>query len=252
MRVIAPAEAATAGSDPSLAQRERATLRLDAAAHAAPSPAAAAQRHQLERELDRVQDTLNQEQASFGRQLAWQTLAQGLLLNAYLIVLVLGWSAPLPAKRWLLAALAIFAGVTTILAYIAQRGNQDALLSLRTVRRELEATLQHDFGRPPLFAPRSVVTRCMASLSAALLPLLFIIGWSLLTIYTLAAPLAAHDGASTATATAAAGPRRALPAVVGPRPPTATAAAGEAAQAATADAAAGGEGAPPRRTGLKW
>lgn len=169
-------------------------------------------RDRLERDLDRVQQSLNSERTSFGQQLNWLMLSQALLLNAFLAVLILGWSTPLPAKRWLLVGVAVFACVVAVLIVLSLRGTRDAIMSLHQQRKFLEAALQRDFGRAPVFVPRGVVTRHLAGLANGVLPLTFVAGWIALAIYTLAAPLATDAGA----APAALRPQSALPAPAQP------------------------------------
>jgi hypothetical protein len=208
--VIAPEVPAAADGDG--AAPVRSTLRFDAGAASADgvpaAPAADAQRRlTLERELDRVQGALQTERTAYSQQLNWLMLSQGLFLNAYLLVLVLGFGAPLPAKRWLLGGLAVFAAGVALLIYVALRGSRDAAQALRQQRRRLEETLQRDFGRAPVFVPRSVVTRGLSGLAASLLPGTFIAGWVALTLYSLAAPLnALPSGQAAATGTPAGEP----------------------------------------------
>lgn len=183
----------------------RATLRFDAAApiEAPPSSDAAAsaqRRLALERELDRVQGALQTERSAYSQQLNWLMLSQGLFLNAYLLVLVLGFGTPLPAKRWLLGGLAVFAALVAVLIYVALRGSRDAAQALRQQRRSLEESLHRDYGRTPTFVPRNVVTRGLSGLAASLLPGTFIAGWVAITLYSLAAPLHGRPSAESAAA----------------------------------------------------
>lgn len=181
------------------------SLRLEAGS-AARTAAGADQsferREELERELDRVQTALLSERATYGHQLNWLMLSQALLLNAFLVVLVLGWSTPLPGKRLLLAGLAVFAMSVAVLIVLALRGTRDAVMSLHQHRRRLEGALQRDFGREPLFASRALVTRALASLANGVLPALMLAGWIAITIYALAAPLGATEPAPSARPTA--------------------------------------------------
>ncbi|MCU0952375.1 MAG: hypothetical protein MUC68_15275 [Burkholderiaceae bacterium] len=194
-------------------------------------------REETERELDRVQNSLLAERATYGQQLNWLMLSQALLLNAFLIVLVFGWSTPLPGKRLLLAGLAAFAAAVAVLIVLALRGTRDAVMSLHQHRKQLEATLQKDFGRAPVFAPRAMVTRGLATAANGLLPATFVAGWIAITLYALAAPLGAT--AADATAAANASPAaRAAPARSTNRPaPNASSTASAAAAAGTANAA---------------
>jgi hypothetical protein len=178
------------------------TLRFDRGPANAPDASAnlgVERRELLERELDRVQGAFQAEQTSYSQQLNWLILSQGLFLIAYLLVLVLGVSAPLPAKRLLLAGLAAFAAGVAGLIYVALRGGRDAVHALREQRREIETTLHRDFGRTPIFVPRNVVTRGLSGLAAGILPAVFVAGWLIISLYALAAPLGASapaDGSS--------------------------------------------------------
>ena len=62
----------------------------------------------LERELDRLNAAIAAHSSASASHLQWTLLAQAFLLAAYLIVLVGAWSLPLPGKRWLLAAIAVY------------------------------------------------------------------------------------------------------------------------------------------------
>lgn len=193
MRVLSTVE--PAASSPNSEIR---SYRLDAAsphAQAANADSRYERREALERDLDRVQNSLNSERAAFGQQLNWLMLSQALLLNAYLVVLIVGWSTPLPAKRLLLAGIAVFATVVAILITFALRGTRDAVMVLHQQRKGLEAALQRDFGRAPVFVPYGLVTRGLASFANGLLPLTFVAGWIAITLYTLAAPLSTNGGA---------------------------------------------------------
>jgi hypothetical protein len=220
-------------------------------------------REHLERELDRVQNSLLAERNTYGQQLNWLMLSQALLLNAFLFVLILGWSTPLPAKRLLLAGLAVFAAAVAVLIVLALRGTRDAVISLHQHRKSLEATLQKDFGRDPVFASRAIVTRGLASAANGLLPATFVAGWIALTIYALAAPLGgtAEAGPNTAAPTVAPGssrptartPERTASAVPF-SPPTADATTGSGqSQVADASPVESGLASPARRAGgFKW
>ncbi len=177
------------------------SIRLDAHGPAtrAPVDTSIERRDTLERELDRVQTSLVAERATYAQQMTWLMLSQALLLNAFLLLLIFGWSTPLPGKRLLLAGLAAFSAVVAILIVLALRGTRDAVMSLHQHRKQLEASLQKDFGRPPVFAPRALVTRGLAGFANGLLPVTIVAGWIAMTLYALAAPL----GAGTAEASAA-------------------------------------------------
>jgi hypothetical protein len=204
-------------------------------------------REHLERDLDRVQDSLLAERNTYAQQINWLMLSQALLLNAFLFVLILGWSTPLPAKRLLLAGLAAFAAAVAVLVVLALRGTRDTVMSLHQHRKSLEATLQKDFGREPVFAPRTLMARGLAGAANGLLPATFVAGWIALTIYALAAPL----GASADTGSNAAAPTSA-PARTSPqRPPRAAATAVAAPTRLAATTAAAEPGLPrPRPDGF--
>lgn len=238
MRIVAPIDPAaspTAAPDaPAVAAvSEIRSLRLEAGGpHTRPLvDTSFERREELERELDRVQNSLLAERATYGQQLNWLMLSQALLLNAFLIVLVFGWSTPLPGKRLLLAGLAAFAAAVAVLIVLALRGTRDAVMSLHQHRKQLEATLQKDFGRAPVFAPRALVTRGLATAANGLLPATFVAGWIAMTLYALAAPLGA-----TAAETTVAGPSSASPAArpAAPRAPVRPAAAAAANPASAA------------------
>ena len=147
----------------------------------------------LERDLDRVQMSLDSERKAFGQVLSWQLLSQVLLLNAYFAVLIFGWSTPLPGKRWLLAGVAVFGFLVAVLLMLTLRATREAIISLHQQRKILEAGLQRDFGRTPRFVPRSLATNHLASLANGVLPMVFVAGWFGLTVYTLAAPLPTQE-----------------------------------------------------------
>lgn len=165
-------------------------------------------REQLERELDRVQATLLAERANYGRSASWLLLAQMLLLNAFVVALVFGAAAQVPNGRLLLAGIAIFGAVSAGLMLLIMHSLREDLLAFGQQRKLLEATLQRDFGRPPLFATTALTARALAFFSAGLLPALVVAGWTALTVYTLvalpapAAASAAPTAAPAANATA--------------------------------------------------
>jgi hypothetical protein len=166
----------------------------------APAPADPARRAALERELDRVQAAVASEQTTFGQQLNWLMLSQALFLNAYLIVLVLGWNSPLPGKRWLLAGLAALAVAVALFIHLALRGARDGLQQLKAKRREIEAALEREFGRAPVFYPRNTALRALAGASTRMLPATFVAGWAALALYTLGVPIKASEEAQAAAA----------------------------------------------------
>lgn len=256
MRNVSPTEPAAA---PTPAAETR-SLRLEAnGPHTRPLVDTSFERREsLERELDRVQTSLLGERGSFGQQLTWLMLSQALLLNAFLFVLILGWSTPLPAKRLLLAGLAVFAAVVAVLIVLALRGTRDAVISLHQQRKSLEATLQKDFGRAPIYAPRTVVTRGLAGFANGVLPATFVAGWIALTLYALAAPLGGAADPSSNLAGAAGAPlaSQSAPRTAARAPARSGNGAAAAQEAQVADAAAGDSGSSAsaaRRTGgFKW
>ncbi len=209
MRIAATID--PAASPAVAAPAETRSLRLDVGASVnrpAPVDTSYERRDGLERELDRVQGALMSERNGFAQQLNWLMLSQALLLNAFLFALILGWSTPLPGKRLLLVGLAVFAVAVAVLIVLALRGTRDAVMSLHQHRKSLEATLHKDFGRAPLFAPRGLVTRGLASFAHGVLPATIVVGWVALALYTLAAPLGANAEPAAAATSAPAQPPR--------------------------------------------
>jgi hypothetical protein len=174
----------------------------------------------LERELDRLNVAVGAHAIASAQHLQWTLLAQAFLLASYLIVLVGGWSLPLPGKRWLLAAIAGFALVSLVLGHLSQRGSRDRIAPLRHSRRLVEQALERIAARPVVFSRDGVIARSVGDWSTTLLPIAVLAGWVALTLYTLALPLptdarataeprgtargAAASVASAPTATAAA------------------------------------------------
>jgi hypothetical protein len=191
-------------SDPS----RPATIRIEANNRADPG-----RRGDLERELDRVHGTVGAEQAAFGQQLNWLLLSQGLLLNAFVVLLVFGWSSPLPGRRLLLGGIALTGAALAVFIYLALRGSRDALQALRKARRDLEARLEKDFRRAPLYSAHGGFTRGLGHAAARALPATFIAGWIALTLYAVALPSATRASEEARAATiappAAAPPARA-------------------------------------------
>lgn len=246
MRIVAPTQPMT--------EPPRTTLRIEAGAAQPVAPALTPEeRSQLERELDRVQHAVQAEPSAFGQQLNWLMLSQALFLNAFLIVLVLGWSTPLQGKRLLLGGLALFAAMVAVLVHLALRGGRDALHALRTKRRELEDTLHRRFGRTPVFQPANIVARGLGASAVGLLPASFIAGWVAVSLYTLAAPISSKASAEAAAASAAAAPARPAPRAAAANRPAASSAAEPSNSNATIEngAAEPTDPAPPRRTGSK-
>ncbi len=206
-------------------------------------------RADLERELDRVTATVQAEQGAFGQQLNWLMLSQALLLNAYLLVLVLGWDTPLPAKRWLLAGLALFGVAVAVLIKLALRGSRDTLTAMRKQRDSLESDLQTAYGRAPVFGVPNFVTQALASAATRMLPAAFVAGWLVLSLYTVGAPLNGQ------TRVAAEDSRNANAPASSPRVPSKTAAVRGAPSHNAAppadEAATSTEPAPPKRTSFK-
>ncbi len=235
------------------ADAPRTTLRIDVAGAPRTEPAPAPEeRTRMERELDRVQHALQAEHAMFGQQLNCLILSQALLLNAWLIVLVLGRSTPLQGNRLLLAGLALFAALVAVLVALALRGGRDALHALRSQQRELEDALHRRFGRTPLFQSASVVSRGFGAAAMRLLPARFVAGRVAISLYTLAAPMSskAIEEATASTAT----PARAVPRAATPGRAAAPRAAQPAAASATIEngAVATPNPAAPQRPGFKW
>ena len=143
----------------------------------------------LERELDRLNVAVGAHSTASAQHLQWTLLAQAFLLTSYLIVLIGGWSLPLPGKRWLLAAIAGFALVTLVLGHLSQRGSRDRIAPLRQSRRLVEQALERIAARPVVFSRDGLVARSVGDWSTTLLPIAVLAGWVALTLYTLALPL---------------------------------------------------------------
>lgn len=82
-------------------------------------------RADLERELARVQAATPAPTASPGKPGNGLLLAQGLLLNAFGLLLVFGWSSPLPGRPLLLVALALAGVVVAGLVYMTLQAARD-------------------------------------------------------------------------------------------------------------------------------
>jgi hypothetical protein len=143
----------------------------------------------LERELDRLNVAVGAHSTASAQHLQWTLLAQAFLLASYLIVLIGGWSLPLPGKRWLLAAIAGFALVSLVLGHLSQRGSRDRIAPLRQSRRLVEQALERIAARPVVFSRDGVIARSVGDWSTTLLPIAVLGGWVALTLYTLALPL---------------------------------------------------------------
>ena len=143
----------------------------------------------LERELDRLNVAVGAHSTASAQHLQWSLLAQAFLLASYLIVLVGGWSLPLPGKRWLLAAIAGFAIVSLVLGHLSQRGSRDRIAPLRQSRRLVEQALERIAARPVVFSRDGVIARSVGDWATTLMPIAVLAGWVALTLYTLALPL---------------------------------------------------------------
>jgi hypothetical protein len=162
----------------------------------------------LERELDRLNVAVGAHSTASAQHLQWTLLAQAFLLASYLIVLVGGWSLPLPGKRWLLTAIAGFALVSLVLGHLSQRGARDRIAPLRQSRRLVEQALERIAARPVVFSRDGVIARSVGDWATTLLPVAVLAGWVALTLYTLALPLptdarAAAEGRGAPRAAAA-------------------------------------------------
>lgn len=166
----------------------------DGSAHAVRDAAVASDvgadaRTALERELDRLNAALATHAQAAGQHANWTLLAQAFLLTSYLIVLVGGWSLPLPGKRWLLAAIAAYAVASLLLGIFAQRGVRDRIPPLRASRKLTEEALERVTGRPPVFSRDRTLSAVGGEWAARLAPVLIVTGWAALGFYTLAVPL---------------------------------------------------------------
>jgi len=175
----------------------------------------------LERELDRLNEALGAHATAAAQHLNWTLLAQAFLLTSYLIVLVGGWSVPLPGKRWLLAAIVGYGAISLVLGYLSQRGSRDRLAPLRNSQRLVEQALERVANRPAVFSRERRLVTTFGDWATRLLPLFILAGWAALTVYTLALPIpadgrnatAARSDTRTAASTApAAAPRARAPA----------------------------------------
>lgn len=156
---------------------------------AAASESAIDSRLALERELDRLNAALGAHGASAAQNLNWALLAQAFLLTCYLIVLVGGWSVPLPGKRWLLAAIAGYGAISLVLGVLLQRASRDRLAPLRHSRKLIEEALERVANRPTVFSRERLLVRTLGDWAPRLLPLVILAGWAALSVYTLALPL---------------------------------------------------------------
>lgn len=153
----------------------------------------------LERELDRLNTAVQGSAAALGQHLSWMLVAQAFLLTAYVIVLVGGWSLPLPGKRWLLAGISAFALLAVVGTYLGLRAARDRVGPLKAHRQRVEDALERVAARPPAFARQGALNAALAQGSTRGLPLLVIAGWIVLSLYSLALPFPT-DGKVTASA----------------------------------------------------
>lgn len=156
---------------------------------AAASEAGADSRMGLERELDRLNAGLAAHVDAMAQHMNWTLLAQAFLVTAYFIVLVGGWSIPLPGKRLLLASVAGYGAVSLVLGYLSMRGHRDRLAPLRQSRRLTEQALERVANRPAVFSRERMLSATVGVWASRLLPLVILAGWCALTLYTLALPL---------------------------------------------------------------
>ena len=138
-----------------------ATIRIEAAVRSAPP-----RRGDLEHALDRAQAAVANQHASFGRDLNVLMLSQGLLVNAFVILLVFGGSSSLPGWRLLLGGLALTGAVLAGLVGLVLRAGRDAVRAPRKTGR----------------------ARAFGLVAVRALPATFIAGWIALALYALALP----------------------------------------------------------------
>jgi hypothetical protein len=155
---------------------------------AAATPDTIDSRMALERELDRLNVAIGAQAVASAQHLHWTLLAQAFLLTSYLIVLVPGWSVPLPGKRWLLAAIAAYGALSLVLGYLSSGASRDRIAPLRQGRKLVEQALERIAHRPTVFSRERLIARTLADWAAHLLPLAIVAGWIALTVYTLALP----------------------------------------------------------------
>jgi hypothetical protein len=136
-------------------------------------------------------------------------LSQGLLLNAFVLLMVFGWASPLPGRRYLLGAFAIGGIVVAILIHLA----------LRAKRSDVPARPRTPTPRTPGFSDR------LHTLAVRGLPAVLVTGWATLGLYSLALPPTAsafqegHPATGAPQSTPAAAPpgtRPAMPAASKP------------------------------------
>ena len=146
----------------------------------------------LERELDRLNHAVQGSAAALGQHLSWMVLTQAFTLSAYMVLLVGGWSLPLPGKRWLLLGIAAFALLAIGCTYLGLRAARDRVGPLKSHRQRVEDALERIAARPPVFARQGTITALLAHGSTRGLPLLLCAGWLALSLYTFALTLPAE------------------------------------------------------------
>ena len=126
-------------------------------------------------------------------------LTQAFTLSAYMVLLVGGWSLPLPGKRWLLLSIAAFALLAISCTYLGLRAARDRVGPLKAHRQRVEDALERIAARPPVFARQGTITALLAHGSTRGLPLLLCAGWFALALYTLALTLPSETTRPVAT-----------------------------------------------------
>lgn len=144
----------------SAAEKERATLRIDAD-RPVPAPqlteedARAQKRATAERELDRLVQATAAEQLAIGQHMNWLIASQAILIHAFLMLFIVSGLGAVVINYWLLGGLALVG----ILCALALHGSIDrasrALALLVVQRRATEAELAALNGRTPNL-PREV------------------------------------------------------------------------------------------------
>jgi len=178
MKIVSVSDAARASND-----AVRTTLRIDSgtapAPQADPADTSTDRRVILERELDRLQQTIQIDQQSASQHLNWLLLSQALFMNAFLVVMLLGGPVALISGRWLLLGLAAIGVVAAVVLHNTLRRTREELAMLCLQRRAVEMSLQKEFGRVPMFPPNR------NEVPSAALPITFIVAWALLVAYAL-------------------------------------------------------------------
>jgi hypothetical protein len=177
-----------------------ATIRIEAAIRPGPH-----RRSDLERELDRAKTAVASEHGSYGQHLNWLLLWQGLLLNAFVILLVFGSGSALPGWRMLLGGLALAGAIFAGLADFAMRGGIGSVRTLWAARNHPDAASKHGSG---LLAARALPAACIA-------------GWIALSVYALSLPAPARvieEARPASPSVTPAAPKDNLPTSTGRRP----------------------------------